>query len=153
MVKVRSLSKVAWYLAAGDTVMDQTTMQDILQFQHRARFGNQGSSSQSQNMNMSAVVMRGAPKLPVNALSDFSGDALDFEEWDLETKATIDQNVYTKLLENPPVANNIAMAARDVELFNMFITSFLKGSALYVMNEIDPPSGEKGLGGHSEMAW
>lgn len=102
---------------------------------------------------MSAVVMRGAPKLPVNALSDFSGDALDFEEWDLETKATIDQNVYTKLLENPPVANNIAMAARDVELFNMFITSFLKGSALYVMNEIDPPSGEKGLGGHSEMAW
>ena len=143
VVKDRSLSKIAWYLAAGGTITDQTTMQDILQFQHRAKFGNQGTSSQSQNMNTVADVMRGAPKLSVNELSGFSGDALEFEEWELETKATVGQTVYMKLLENPPAANNIAMVARDVELFNMFVASFLKGSALHVINEIDPPSGYK----------
>ena len=145
VVKVRSLAKVAWYFAAGQTISSETTMHDIIQYQHQARFGNQSSTSQAPVSTASTNVdaIRYAPKLQVNALSEFSGDALEFETWGMETKATIGQTAYSKLLENPPKAGDVSMAARDVELFNMLIASFLRGSCLHVINEINPPSGYK----------
>ena len=40
VVKVRSLSRVAWYLASVGIVRDTTTMQDIISSQHQAKYGN-----------------------------------------------------------------------------------------------------------------
>ena len=119
-------------------------MQNIIRHQHQARYGNQGSTeSQIRDTSSSTDVTRGATKITVNSLSEFSGEPIEFEEWELETKPTIGQTVYTKLLTNPPSANDIVVAVRDLELFNMFAASFLRGSALHVINEIDPPSDHK----------
>ena len=139
VVKIRSLAKVAWYLAAGRSITDATTMNDIIQYQHQKGYGSQSSASQASNSTASsnADVFRYAPKLHINALSEFSGEPHEFETWEMESKATIGQTVYSK--------NSVfkAMVARDVELFNMFIKSMLRGLSLHVMNQIYPSSGYK----------
>jgi hypothetical protein len=76
---------------------------------------------------------RGALKLYVNALTEFSGQPIEYEQWVLAARATLGQTVYGALLENPPPPGDIIMETRNKELFHMLVTAFMHGSGMHLL--------------------
>ena len=71
----------------------------------------------------------------------FSGAPIEFEDWELATKATIGQTAYASLLNIPPTIGNAVTEARDKELYNMFVTAFIGGAAMHILNGVTSRSG------------
>ena len=59
-------------------------------------------------------------KMQVNPLEWFSGDPIEFEEWEIGEVAALGQTVYGAFLENPPAAGN---SIEEVVLINVALMS------------------------------
>ena len=81
-------------------------------------------------MATSNEILRGAPKVHTNPLPDFSGDPVDFEEWDRKAGALIKQSGYKAFIDRPADPENAVEVARSQELFNMILSCVGDGHAL-----------------------
>ena len=63
-------------------------------------------------------------------LADFSGEAVDYENWERKAGATIKQTQYKDFLVNPATVGDVVEEARSKELYNMIISSVAEGHAL-----------------------
>ena len=126
----RKLARLGTFLARGHVVNVQTTMQNVMV-----------TLSMPMATTAQAVVpdvdnMRGAPKIYVDALKDFSRDPIDWEEWYIGTGATLGQTAYATLLTDtgkPVPADTVGMA-RDRELYNMLKKALYKGTAHHIID-------------------
>ena len=76
------------------------------------------------------------PRKYVDALKDFSGDPIDWEEWYIGTGATLGQTAYATLLTDtgkPVPADTVGMA-RDRELYNMLKKALYQGTAHHIID-------------------
>ena len=82
----RKVERVASYIYSGESVRTATTMADItasLVVAHRPIVGTSTTRSHT------ADPSKGAPKLHVNALSEFDGQPINYEDWEKGYKATL----------------------------------------------------------------
>ena len=49
----------------------------------------------------------GAPRVYTDMLSNFSGEAVDYEDWERKAGATIKQTAYKDLLDDPATAGDV----------------------------------------------
>ena len=56
---------------------------------------------------------RGAPEVYTDILSEFSGEAVDYEDWERKAGVTIEQTAYKDLLDNPAVVGDIVAGTRS----------------------------------------
>ena len=84
----REIERVALFIDGGETVRTVTTMADITA---NLRTGSLSSSTTSTPTTSTHVVdpSRGAPKLHINALKEFDGQSINYEDWERGYKATL----------------------------------------------------------------
>jgi hypothetical protein len=82
-------------------------------------------------------------KLYVNSLSKFSGDPIDWEDWETGTTATLGQTRYCTVLENGPAVNDVLAQARNKELAHIFTAAIYQGTAKHILDSV---VGEDGHG-------
>ena len=133
LIKRRKLVIIAEYLAAGKALNAMITMAECQQALSvpAAPAGMaplQGAANPDPN--------RGAPRVYTDPLPDFSGDAIDYEDWERKAGATIKQTAYKGLLDNPAVPGDAVEEARSKELFNMILSSTSRGHGLNVIEKV-----------------
>ena len=128
----------------GETGTTVTTMADITE---NLRTGGAPSFTASTSTASTHAVdpSRGAPKLHVNALKEFDGQPINYEDWELGFKATLGQTVYATLITTPPTTGDTIMETRDKELFFMLINSLMKGSGMHIINAMNNESGHQAI--------
>jgi hypothetical protein len=84
---------------------------------------------------------RGALKLYVNSIEKYSGSPIDFEDWELKTRATIGQMAYTMFLTQPPMIGDILQEMRNNELYNMLTTALMSGSRMHILTGVNNQEG------------
>jgi hypothetical protein len=121
-------------IGRGQTVTPATTIQEIVLYLKKPM--TQGTAA------LPPIVphiyppdpTRGALKLYVKALTEFSGQPVEYEQWVLPARATLGQTVYGTLLENPPPpAGDVIMETRNKEFFHMLVMAFMHGSGMYLL--------------------
>ncbi len=133
IVKRRKLSHVESYLARGQTIDAAATMPMIVTYLNTPIPINQAPQQQTTYPPDPA---RGALRLYVNSIEKYSGSPIDFEDWELKTRATLGQTAYANLLTNAPVVGDILQEARNKELYNMFITALMNGAGMHILNGV-----------------
>jgi hypothetical protein len=129
----RKLSHVEEYIGRGQTGTPPTTIQDIVLYLKHPM--TQGTAA------LPPIVphiyppdpTHGALKFYVNALPEFSGQPIKYEQWVLAARATLGQTVYGTLLENPPPPGDVIMETRNKELFHMLMTAFMHGTGMHLL--------------------
>ena len=86
---------------------------------------------------------REAPKLHVNALKEFDGQPINYEDWERGFKATLGQTACATLITTPPTTGDTIIEARDKELFFMLTNSLMKGSGMHIINAMSDESGHQ----------
>ena len=84
----RKIERVALFIDGGETVRTVTTMADITA---NLQTGGVPSLTSSTSTASTHTVdpSRGAPKLHVNALKEFDGQPINYEDWERGFKATL----------------------------------------------------------------
>ena len=140
----RKIERVALFIDGGKTVITVTTMAEIT-----ANFPTDGVPSlttSTATANTHTVdPRRGAPKLHVNALKDFDGQPINYEDWERGFKATQGQTAYATLITTPPTTGDNIMETRDKELFFMLTNSMMKGSGMHISNAMNDESGHQAI--------
>lgn len=138
LAKRYKLKRVAEYLSSGKEIGPDTTMGDI----------NLVLSSNHQNVGANAPnpaagldPRHGTMKASINTISKFSGDLEDFEDWSTKTAAALGITVYRKLLDGPPEVGNDFDAARNNELYHMFVIALVDGAAMHIMEDVKDQNG------------
>ena len=134
----RKVERVASYIYSGESVRTATTMADITASLVVAHSTIAGTSTTSVH---TADPSKGAPKLHVNALSEFDGQPINYKDWEKGYKATLGQTVYAPLITSAPAAGDTIMGARDKELFFMLTSALMKSSGMHVINAMSVESG------------
>lgn len=93
-----------------------------------------------------ADVDKGAPKVYTDHLKEFSGDPIDYEDWEGASETTLKQTIYKEYLSRLPANNNDYEKARNAELFNMLLSAVRLGHARNIVEKVaeDPNVGECG---------
>ena len=86
---------------------------------------------------------RGAPKLHVNALKEFDGQPINYEDWEQGFKATLGQTAYSTLITMPPTTGDTIMETRDKELLFMLTSALMKVSGMHIINATNNESGHQ----------
>ena len=146
----RKLSNISLYLSGGGVITGATTVQEIslVLAQRNVPVVNMpagGVAAVAENPN------RGAPKLQVDGLESFSGNPLDWEDWEKGTSATLGQTAYAGLLTAPPGAADATAQARNRELYNMLLKAIYKGNALHILESVEGENGH--LGWQALQTW
>ena len=86
----REIERVALFIDGGETARTATTMADITA---NLRTGGAPSLTASTSTASTHTVdpSRGAPKLHVNALKEFDGQPINYEDWEQGFKSTLGQ--------------------------------------------------------------
>jgi hypothetical protein len=85
----RRLSNMAKYLAAGSEIDSTTTIRDIMISVSRPNRRTDPTTTPTTDN-----TARGAPKLYVDGLETFDGTPIKWENWEMNTFATLGQTVY-----------------------------------------------------------
>ena len=109
----RKVVRITEYLQRGNTIDAGTTIQDIMTELTAPPAPPAGAPIYQPDPT------RNAPKVYVNALEEFSGAPIDWEDWSVKTSATLGQTSYAGLLTTAPAVNNVIENTRDRELFHM----------------------------------
>ena len=72
----------------------------------------------------------------IDSLQEFSGDLLDFEDYEIATEATLGQIQHAKFLNRDPTCGDTIEEVRDKELYNMFVTSLKSVSGIHILTGI-----------------
>ena len=133
------IERVALFINGGETVRTVTTMVDITA---NLQTGGAPSLTASTATASTHTVdpSRGAPKLHVNALKEFDGQPINYEDWERGFKATLGQTAYATLITTPPTTGNTIVKTRDKELFFMLTNSLIKGSGMHIINSMNGES-------------
>ena len=123
----RKLESISQFLARGNTLEANTTMVGV---QERVNLPPLPPGGLVPNPPGMGDPDRGAPKVYTDPLPEFSGEAVDYEEWERKAGATIKQTAYKGLLDNPATVGNPVEEARSKELFNMIFSCVAGGHAL-----------------------
>jgi hypothetical protein len=123
IVKRRKLSHVGRYLARGQEIDDATTMPTITSYLNTPVAPVVNNPVPPVYVPPPPDPSRGALRLYINSIEKFTGSPLDFEDWELKTRATLGQTGYATFLIAPPVAGDAIQEARNRELCNMFVTA------------------------------
>ena len=130
------MARLGTFLASGHVVNVQTTMQNVM-VTLSMPMATTAQAVVPAVLAMPVDPTRGAPKIYVDALKDFSGDPIDWEEWYIGTGATLGQTAYATLLTDTPgkplPADTVGMA-RDRELYNMLKKALYKGTAHHIID-------------------
>ena len=140
--KKRTLLQVVRFLQQRQQITDMTTIESILDF-----LSGDNQSLLTPTMYSGTPVgkghrvatvspedpLKGAPKFTINSLEKFGGDALEWPEWEQETKATIRQSIYSDYLDRPPTEGNAAEMRRNMEFYNSLFNAVRGGGAKHVM--------------------
>jgi len=87
---------------------------------------------------------RGAPRVYTDPLPEFSGDPVDYEEWERKAGATIRQTVYRNFITRAAIQGDTIEEARSAELFNMILSCVGDGHALNTVEKVRDDNGECG---------
>eukprot|EP00957_Ditylum_brightwellii_P094783 7217603-Ditylum_brightwellii.AAC.1 len=77
----------------------------------------------------------GAPKIYTDLLSNFSGDPIDFEEWEQKAGATIWQTSYKRYLSYSTTTGDVVEEFCSGKLYNMILLCVGNGSALSIIEK------------------
>ena len=135
IVKRRKLSHISKYIASGHIFTSFTTMKEILEYIN-APVVTPVLPSIPPPPAAAPDPSRGAPKIYVNSLEKYSGSPIEFEDWELKTRATLGQTSYSPLLQTGPNAGNVIAEARNRELYHMFVTALMDGSGMHLLQTI-----------------
>jgi hypothetical protein len=124
---------VGEYIGRGQTVTPATTIQGIVLYLRTPMTQGTAALPPTIPHTYPPDPTHRALKLYVNALTEFSGQPIESEQWVLAARATLGQTVYGKLLENPPPPGDVIMETRNKELFHMLVTAFMHGSGMYLL--------------------
>ena len=126
----------------GEKVRTATTMADITE---NLRTGGAPSLTESTATPNTHTVdpSSGAPKL--NALKEFDGQPINYEDWEQGFKSTMGQTAYATLITTPPTTSDNIMETRDKELFFMLTKSLMKGSGMHIINAMNDESGHQAI--------
>ena len=104
----RKIERVTLFIDGGETVRSVTTMADITA---NLRTGGVPSFTSSTSTASTHTVdpRRGSPKLHVNALKEFYGQPINYEDWERDFKATLGQTAYATLITTPPKTGDTIM--------------------------------------------
>ena len=140
----RKIERVALFIDGGETVRTVTTMADITK---NLRTGGVPSFTAMTSTASTHMVdpSRGAPKLHVNALKEFYGQPINYEDWDRGFKATLGQTAYATLITTPPTTRDTIMETRDKELFFVLTSVLMKGSGMHIINAMNNESGHQAI--------
>ena len=145
IVKRRKLEHISKYIARGQAVTRTTTMEEVVEFVNtpveRPRTPSTGRTGTTTTGAVDPT--RGAPRLSVNALTQFCGAPVKFEEWNIMTTATLGQTNYVKLIESPPVLGDVIAETRNTELYHMLVTALMKGSGFHVISKVKDNNGHE----------
>ena len=135
----RKIERVALFIDGGETVITVTTMVDITA---NLRTGGVPSlTANTATANTHTVdPSRGALKLLVNALKEFDGQPINYEDWERGFKSTLGQTAYATLILTPPTPGGTIMETRDKELVFMLTNSLMKGSGMHIINAMNDES-------------
>jgi hypothetical protein len=124
----RRLSNMAKYLAARSEINSTTTIQDIMISLSRPNIGTGPTATLTTDK-----TARGAPKLNVDGLETFDGTPIKWENWEMNTFATLGQTVYNGLVTNPPLPGDSIGQARNRELYLMLQKAIQGGSVFHLI--------------------
>ena len=121
----RKIERVALFIDGGETVRTITMMADITA---NLRTGGVPSLTANTTTARTHTVdpSKGAPKLNVNALKEFDGQPINYENWERGFKATLGQTAYATLIKTPPTTGDTIMETRDKELLFMLTNSLMR---------------------------
>lgn len=142
IVKRRKLELVGRYLAIdGNTLTATSTIDDIRNYLHNQTRGTTGGTSGRNSVDA------GAPKVYTDPLNEFSGDPIDYEEWEGKSAATLRQTVYKTYLDRNADPTKPYEVARNAELYNMILSAVRTGHAHSRVESLkdDPTVGESGF--------
>ena len=131
VIKRRKLDMIGTFIAAGGTLSATTTAAEIQQGMRAPVAGNAVPVPPR-----APDPYRGAPKVYTDMLTDFSGEAVDYEDWERKAGATIKQTAYKDLLDNPATSGDIVAEARSKELYNMILSCVANGHALNTIEKV-----------------
>ena len=140
----REIERVEMFVDGLETVRTVTTMADItanLQIGGVPSFTNITSTAITHTVDPS----RGAPKLHVNALKEFDGQPINYEDWERGFKVTLGQTAYSTLITTPHTTGDTIMETRDKEFFFMLTSALMKGSGIHIINAMNNESGNEGI--------
>ena len=144
VVKRRKLNVITKYLARDKSLTGTITIQEVQLDNASGQAGNAGTGGPP-----GANIVdpnRGAPKVYTNPLPDFSGDAVDYEEWERKTGAIIKQSVYKVFVTRAATPLDMIEEARSMELFNMILSCVGSGHALNMVEKIRDDNNGKECG-------
>jgi hypothetical protein len=133
-IKKRKLSLVSEYVSRNQTVTDTTTVREIQLYLNTPIVAQHPNPVPPVPLaGYTPDPSRGAPKMHINALKEYGGSPIDYEDWSLSTKSTLGQTQYANLLTVPPTVDNVIEETRDRELFHMLVKSLMNGSAMHIL--------------------
>ena len=102
------IERVVLFIDGGETVRTVTTMADITS---NLLTGGVPSFTASTSTAITHTVdlSRGARKLHVNALKEFDGQPINYEDWERGFKGTLGQTAIATLITTPPTTGNTIM--------------------------------------------
>ena len=143
VVKRRKLDLICTYLAGGDALNANSTMQTV-----RTTLANRNNpvqvpaaaaaaaAAQGQGGNVAVNADKGAPRVHTDPLPKFSGDPVDYEEWERKAGAIINQTAYKHYLSRAATAGNVVEENRSSELYYMLVSCVGDGHALNTVEKI-----------------
>ena len=139
---MEKIQRFVLFIDGGETVRTVATMADITA---NLRTGGVPSLTTSTSTSSTHTVepIRGAPKLHVNALKEFDGQPINYEDWERDFKATLGQTAYATLITTPPTTSDTIMEKRDKDIFFMLTNSLMKGSGMHIINAMTDESGHQ----------
>ena len=135
----RKIERVALFINGGETFRTVTTVAGIaanLRTVGVPRLADSNSTASTHTVDPS----RGAPKLHVDALKEFDGQPINYEDWERGFKATLGQTAYATLTTTPPTTGDTITETMDKERFFMLTNSLMKGSGMHTINSMNDES-------------
>ena len=134
IVKRRKLEFIIKFLnIEGTELTAKTTMAEV---RNVVKFDEFSPTTSSVNGGGTVDVDRGAPKVYTDPLPTFSGNPVDYEEWERKAGATIRQTVYKRYLDRSAIKGNFVEEARSAELYNMILSCVGIGHALNTVEKV-----------------
>ena len=133
LIKRRKLEAISQYLARGNALNLNITMSQIRVMVNAPTVASVDTASTNYS---TPDPSRGAPKVYTDSITPFSGEVVDYEEWERKAGATIKQTAYKDFLTRGAKIGDVVEEARSKELYNMLLSCVSDGHALNTIEKV-----------------
>ena len=141
LLKLRKLESVIQFVTDGHTFDDTCTAKSIrTQLVQAARVLPPSTPIHSSSSGSSGSTI----KTPLNCIPKFTGDPIEFEQWDIDTRATLGQTPHSFLMNRTPVASGPSAASeqtKNTEFYHMLVHSCSAGNSYHLISAIPNENG------------